>query len=98
MNYAEFVRTSDDERIAVLTKAHLASGKRIAHAMLEKDIWVTYVLERIFADWELSKILRFKGGTSLSKAHGLIVGPHDRKRMFGGLKQHTDRRSRSSSR
>ena len=72
MNYAEFVRTSDDERIAVLTKAHLASGKRIAHAMLEKDIWVTYVLERIFADRELSRILRFKGGTSLSKAQGLI--------------------------
>ena len=72
MNYTEFVRTSVDERIAVLTKAHLASGKKVAHAMLEKDIWVTYVLERIFADGELSKILRFKGGTSLSKAHGLI--------------------------
>lgn len=72
MNYTEFVRTSVDERIAVLTKAHLASGKKVAHAMLEKDIWVTYVLERVFADRELSKILRFKGGTSLSKAHGLI--------------------------
>ena len=40
--------------------------------MLEKDLWVTYVLEKIFADKELSKILRFKGGTSLSKAHHII--------------------------
>ena len=48
MNYTGFVRTSVGERIAVLTKAHLASGKKVAHAMLEKDIWVTYVLERIF--------------------------------------------------
>ena len=72
MNYSEFVRASVDERVAVLTKAYLASEKRIAHAMIEKDIWVKYVLERIFADSELSKSLRFKGGTSLSKAHGLI--------------------------
>ena len=40
--------------------------------MLEKDLWVTYVLERIFADRELARILRFKGGTSLSKAHRII--------------------------
>ena len=72
MKYTEFVRTATDERIAILTKAHLASGEKISQAMLEKDIWVTYVLERIFADRELSKMLRFKGGTSLSKAHGLI--------------------------
>lgn len=72
MNYREFVQVLVDERIAVLTKAYLASEKTIARAMLEKDVWVTYVLERIFADRELSKILRFKGGTSLSKAHGLI--------------------------
>ena len=72
MNYREFVQVSVDERIAVLTKAYLASEKKIARAMLEKDVWVTYVLERIFADRELSMILRFKGGTSLSKAHGLI--------------------------
>ena len=32
MNYREFVQVSVDERIAVLTKAYLASGKKIAHA------------------------------------------------------------------
>ena len=34
MNYREFVQVSVDERIAVLTKAYLASEKKIARAML----------------------------------------------------------------
>ena len=41
-------------------------------AITEKDFWVTWVLHRMFADLELSKLLMFKGGTSLSKAYGLI--------------------------
>lgn len=45
---------------------------KLPAAMIEKDFWVSFILERIFADAELLKILRFKGGTSLSKAHHLI--------------------------
>jgi hypothetical protein len=41
-------------------------------AVVEKDFWVTWLLERLFADAGLARLLMFKGGTSLSKAYGLI--------------------------
>lgn len=40
--------------------------------MIEKDFWVCWSLSRIFGNSELRRILRFKGGTSLSKAFHLI--------------------------
>ncbi len=40
--------------------------------IIEKDFWVSYVLSKIFADDDLKHILCFKGGTSLSKAFGVI--------------------------
>jgi hypothetical protein len=45
---------------------------RISNFIVEKDFWVSWVLGKIFANQELSQILCFKGGTSLSKAFGLI--------------------------
>lgn len=41
-------------------------------AVVEKDFWVCWTLKHIFEHPELSRILIFKGGTSLSKVHGLI--------------------------
>ena len=41
-------------------------------AVAEKDFWVTWVLGRLFADAELSRLLLFKGGTSLSKVYRVI--------------------------
>ncbi len=42
-------------------------------AVVEKDFWVTWTLDKLFAHAELSRILMFKGGgTSLSKVFGLI--------------------------
>jgi len=41
-------------------------------AIAEKDFWVVWVLSRVFANVELAHILKFKGGTSLSKVFGLI--------------------------
>lgn len=41
-------------------------------AVVEKDFWVTWVLDRLFATPELARRLMFKGGTSLSKVYGLI--------------------------
>ncbi len=41
-------------------------------AVVEKDFWVTWVLDRLFAVPALARLLMFKGGTSLSKAYGLI--------------------------
>ena len=46
--------------------------KKIPLAMVEKDFWVCYVLSQLFLEPELKSILRFKGGTSLSKGYGLI--------------------------
>lgn len=41
-------------------------------AVVEKDFWVTWALGCLFQPPELARQLRFKGGTSLSKAYGLI--------------------------
>lgn len=40
--------------------------------LLEKDIWVVWALQTLGAEQELLESLTFKGGTSLSKAYGLI--------------------------
>jgi len=42
------------------------------NAIVEKDFWVVWVLDKIFLDNRLNKILMFKGGTSLSKVFNLI--------------------------
>jgi len=42
------------------------------NAIVEKDFWVVWVLDKIFLDSRLNKILMFKGGTSLSKVFNLI--------------------------
>jgi hypothetical protein len=44
----------------------------IAPAIIEKDYWVCRTLDALFNLPELSDHLVFKGGTSLSKAYGLI--------------------------
>jgi len=41
-------------------------------AIIEKDFWVVWTLDKIFANERLNKILMFKGGTSLSKVFNLI--------------------------
>ena len=41
-------------------------------AVVEKDFWVTWVLNRLFREPALAEMLMFKGGTSLSKVYHLI--------------------------
>jgi hypothetical protein len=41
-------------------------------AVVEKDFWVSWTLQRLFCAPALARVLMFKGGTSLSKAYGLI--------------------------
>ncbi len=57
-----------DRRIALRTIAD-RSGRQVHH--LEKDVWVVHTLRAL---WEspVAGALTFKGGTSLSKAHGVI--------------------------
>lgn len=40
--------------------------------LLEKDIWVVWALQTLGTEQQLLETLTFKGGTSLSKAYGLI--------------------------
>ncbi len=49
-----------------------ANIKSISPAIIEKDFWVCWTLKRVFEHPTLSKLLMFKGGTSLSKVFHLI--------------------------
>lgn len=58
------------EREEIFSEAAFEMGT--TPAIIEKDFWVVWTLDKIFADERLNKILMFKGGTSLSKAFNLI--------------------------
>ncbi|MFZ2656068.1 MAG: nucleotidyl transferase AbiEii/AbiGii toxin family protein [Victivallales bacterium] len=49
-----------------------ALRKGMVDAVVEKDFWVCWSLARLFAHPEISRIILFKGGTSLSKVFHLI--------------------------
>ncbi|MEN8177169.1 MAG: nucleotidyl transferase AbiEii/AbiGii toxin family protein [Pseudomonadota bacterium] len=49
-----------------------ATQKGTTPAVVEKDFWVTWVLNRLFREPDLARVLMFKGGTSLSKVYRLI--------------------------
>lgn len=55
-----------------LAFAQTAARMAASSAMVEKDFWVCWLLGLLFADPELAPHLVFKGGTSLSKVHGVI--------------------------
>ena len=44
-----------------------ATQKGNTPAVVEKDFWVTWVLNRLFREPDLARLLMFKGGTSLSR-------------------------------
>lgn len=49
-----------------------ALAMKTTPAIAEKDFWVVWTLDKLFGDAALRRVLKFKGGTSLSKAFGLI--------------------------
>lgn len=49
-----------------------AEQMHINEAVIEKDFWVCWTLDYLFHDSPWEKQLAFKGGTSLSKAYGVI--------------------------
>jgi len=62
--------TSDDRRdLFAATAARMGIDERL----IEKDFWVCWMLRRLFALPDIGDHLTFKGGTSLSKAFGLIA-------------------------
>lgn len=58
-----------EEKNAVLEQAAQELGRPAR--VLEKDLWVCWVLQRLFQS-DFGSPMTFKGGTSLSKVHGLI--------------------------
>ncbi len=58
------------ERAAVFQAAAVA--QKLSPIIIEKDFWVCWTLERLFALPEVGENLLFKGGTSLSKVYGVI--------------------------
>jgi hypothetical protein len=58
------------DRRDIFTEA--AARRGIRPTIIEKDFWVCVVLKILFHKSRFAKSLVFKGGTSLSKAHGLI--------------------------
>ncbi|TVR17194.1 MAG: nucleotidyl transferase AbiEii/AbiGii toxin family protein [Planctomycetota bacterium] len=58
------------DRQDLLLAASERAGKH--PVILEKDFWVSWLLNLLFADPRCADDLIFKGGTSLSKAYGLI--------------------------
>lgn len=63
-------RFSAEQRRELFSEASAQLG--MTPAVVEKDFWVTWALHRLFANPDLARVLMFKGGTSLSKAYGLI--------------------------
>jgi hypothetical protein len=49
-----------------------ATHKGMTPSIVEKDFWVCWLLGRLFVNPSLSRLLMFKGGTSLSKVFHLI--------------------------
>ena len=66
---AEFFTLPPAERLEALNTAASASGRQ-PH-LLEKDIWVVWALQHLFSGPHAAHLV-FKGGTSLSKAYGVI--------------------------
>ena len=67
-------KLSDRERNELFTET--AVRKEMTPAVVEKDFWVTWTLGKIFINRDLISILKFNGGTSLSKVYNLIDEPH----------------------
>ena len=49
-----------------------AQAMRVHEAIVEKDFWVCWILDYLFQDSPWKERMAFKGGTSLSKAYGVI--------------------------
>lgn len=64
------VTMPDDERAALIELG--ASEMGLSEAIIEKDLWVCYLLNYLFHRSEFAGSIIFKGGTSLSKAYRII--------------------------
>lgn len=66
----DFAKIAIEEKEPYFEKA--ASIKGVTDLIIEKDLWVTWTLKRLFSIPGIKENLTFKGGTSLSKVYNLI--------------------------
>lgn len=52
--------------------ANVSAKTGLSAAIVEKDFWVCWLLDGLFGRSPWRNRMAFKGGTSLSKAHGLL--------------------------
>jgi hypothetical protein len=69
MNHVATLSEKELNELFTLTAEQRGMGST---AIIEKDFWVCWTLKQLFEHPELSRLLIFKGGTSLSKVYGLI--------------------------
>ena len=50
----------------------VATSLKLPEVIVEKDLYVSYILDYLFSRSEFKNYFEFKGGTSLSKGYGLI--------------------------
>ncbi len=68
----KFIQLSSDERSLYCRQAAERMETPLPAAVIEKDFWVCWILNLLNEIPELKGNITFKGGTSLSKAWGLI--------------------------
>ena len=66
----DFARRNGGDRLAFINEA--AARRDVTPIIIEKDFWVCWTLRRLMSVPILADNLTFKGGTSLSKAYGII--------------------------
>lgn len=66
-------KPEDREDVFLIAAERLANdGIRLSPALIEKDFWVCWTLQRLFSLPNIASNLLFKGGTTLSKAFNVI--------------------------
>ncbi len=66
-----FIKLKDSDKNAAYRKA-AAEGINLPEELIEKDFWVCWTLQELFAINGLKDNLIFKGGTTLSKVYDII--------------------------
>ncbi len=66
----DFARRPDSEREELFREVAAERGQK--PSVIEKDFWVCWLLGLLYGDAYVQEHIKFKGGTSLSKAYGLI--------------------------
>lgn len=63
------VKSKEDLRVLIVNTSR---KKNTSEAVIEKDYWVSFILDYLFNENKWKESFTFKGGTSLSKCFGII--------------------------